>query len=306
METLKVLHLEDNAHDAMLMQALIASESESNTYDVVHVDNLRDALWNIKFQGYNAILLDLGENETRGLDSLRAIRHENSEIPVVVLSGMKDEDVTMRALDEGAQECLLKGHSDGKVINLALRASVHRKEKEKHNKPPAHYDDVTGLPTGHLFSEHLHYAMDLAQRWDRKLSVMFVDVFGMTHIKETHSTEAANKALLEVSYRLKTTLRNTDMVARYSDDQFLVLLDDHSKYMERSTKSIATKIQKALDTDYEYKGEDLELAAGIGIAILKEGGWHYRPSNASRFIATSTGIHPVLDNVNATAFSHRD
>jgi len=300
MDTLKILHIESNPHEAMLTQAMLASATDSGEYDVVHVDNLRDALWKMKQQGYNAVLLDLKGADA--LDGLRSIRRENPSVPVVVISGMQDEETALKALGAGAQECVLKETSDGKVIRFALQSSLRRKEAEDARGKVSHYDDLTGLPTGLLFSEHLNMEIERASRWQRSLAVMFVDVYGQEHIHKTHGRDAANKAMLEVSLRLKRTLRNTDLDARYHDDQFLVLLDDHSKYLERACKTTAGKVQSALEMPYTYRDGAMELSASISVAILRNGQWLYQPSTTSRYIPACTSLHPVLDGTVKTAF----
>lgn len=296
METrLKILHIEDNPRDAMLMQALIASNSPH--YDLVHVDNLREALSSIKSQGYNAVMLDLSLRDSTAKDSVRAIRTQNPELPIIVVGGLNDNERALEALEEGAQECVVKGHSDGTVINMALQASLRRKAAENRLRTKSNYDELTGLPNGNLFAEHLHHAINHTQRWERKLSVMFIDLYGMEHVARKHGQIACNKALMELSCRINTTLRNTDIIARYSDDQFVVLLDDHSKYMERSSKAICSKLQKSLDEPYSYKDKLLDISANISVAILEDGQWHYRPASATRFIPASAGVHPLLDSV---------
>ncbi|MCI5050612.1 MAG: diguanylate cyclase [Rickettsiales bacterium] len=293
--TVKVLHIEDNSHDAMLMQALLASNSDSGEYQVVHVNDIREALRGVRSDGYNAVLLDLDFKKSNALDNLRAIRGENPNIPVIVLKGMGGDDIALRALEEGAQECLDKCHSDGKVLEFALKSSMRRKNTEQTQCAKSNYDDMTGLPNGRLFHEHLQHAMQRADRWQRKLAVMFVDVYGIENMADEHGEDAAQKATMEAAYRMSTTLRNTDILARYSGDQFLVLLDDHSKYMERATKLIINKLQKSLDESYTYKDQELELAASISVAIFENGEWRYQPSSTSRFIAAGRHVHPVLD-----------
>lgn len=291
---LKVLHIEDNPRDAMLMQALIASNSSQ--YDLVHVDNLREALSRMKSQGYNAVMLDLSLRDASTKDSIRAIRSQNPDLPIVVVGGLGDNERALEALEEGAQECVVKGHSDGTVISMALQSSLRRKAAETRQRTKSNYDELTGLPNGNLFTEHLHHAMDRAQRWDRKLSVMFIDLYGMEHVAKRHGQIACNKALMELAGRIGNTLRNTDLIARYSDDQFVVLLDDHSKYMERSSKAICTKLQKTLDEPYSYKDKSLDISANISVAILEDDQWNYRPASATRFIPASAGVHPLLDS----------
>ena len=78
-----------------------------------------------------AVILDLGLPDSNGLDSLRRLRREFPELPVVVLTGLEDENAALQSLWEGAQDYLLKNEISANVVIRAVRFAIERKRSEQ-------------------------------------------------------------------------------------------------------------------------------------------------------------------------------
>src|SRR6202023_3990756 len=76
------------------------------------------------------ILLDLGLADAQGLQSIRRARAVAPGVPLVVLTGLDDESLATRALQEGAQDYLIKGQIDTRGLLRALRYAIERKAVE--------------------------------------------------------------------------------------------------------------------------------------------------------------------------------
>src|SRR5437773_12088782 len=109
---MRVLFVEDSAADARLVQETL-DESGATSVDLVHVPRLGDALVRLGCESYDAVLLDLGLPDARGLEALIPVRLAAPDVPVVVLSGHSDEALAVEAVQKGAQDYLLKGRGDG-------------------------------------------------------------------------------------------------------------------------------------------------------------------------------------------------
>jgi C4-dicarboxylate-specific signal transduction histidine kinase len=131
-EAINVLLVEDNPGDARLVQ-LALTESQSVLFDTKHVDRIGAALQCLKQQKFQAVLLDLSLPDSTGLDTLQQILQADSSVPIIVMSGMHDEDLALQAVQGGAQDYLVKGqeNGNGNVISRAIRYAMERKRSEE-------------------------------------------------------------------------------------------------------------------------------------------------------------------------------
>jgi signal transduction histidine kinase len=120
----KILLVEDDAEDARLLRAALA-RGESD-FDIVQVPCLAEALEQISCSNFDLILLDLSLPDSQGFDTVMAFRQIGKTVPVVVLTGLSDESVALRALRAGAQDYLLKGAFADQVFTRSLRYAIER------------------------------------------------------------------------------------------------------------------------------------------------------------------------------------
>lgn len=125
--TLRVLVVEDNPGDAELLVETLADVAPGETaFSCRCVVRLADARVALEEWPADVVLLDLTLPDGRGLDSLAAVRAAAPELPVVVMTGLADDTVALRALQAGAQDYLVKGRDGGGAIRRAVRHAVER------------------------------------------------------------------------------------------------------------------------------------------------------------------------------------
>ena len=122
--TLKVLLVEDNAADARLVREML--KDSHRPVDLTHASRLRDALECLRTQRFSAILLDLNLPDSEGMNTFLRARGEAMHAPIVVLTGVADEEVAARAVREGAQDYLVKAEVDGPLLYRSIRYAVER------------------------------------------------------------------------------------------------------------------------------------------------------------------------------------
>jgi K+-sensing histidine kinase KdpD len=125
-----VLLVEDNRIEARLLEVLL-NESVVAEFQVVTADRLSTALNLLAQQHFDVILLDLSLPDTTGMDTFRKLQSAVPHLPVVVLTGLEDEQIAGAALYEGAQDYLTKQFSDGRLIERAIRYAIQRKQAEQ-------------------------------------------------------------------------------------------------------------------------------------------------------------------------------
>ncbi|HZT09226.1 MAG TPA: ATP-binding protein [Chloroflexota bacterium] len=120
------LLIEDNPGDARLIREMLA-ELPSRSVEIEHANNLTTGLERIAAGGVDVVLLDLSLPEAQGLDTFHRARAAAPELPVIVLTGLADESLAIRAVHEGAQDYLFKGDVRGDLLFRSIRYAIERK-----------------------------------------------------------------------------------------------------------------------------------------------------------------------------------
>src|SRR5260370_12786542 len=139
LEGIRVLLVEDNPGDVRLCLELLREAGEGHV-KVEHVDRLATALERLSNQAFDVVLLDLSLPDAHGLDTLvRAHAHAPS-VPIVVLTGLDDQALAVKAVRAGAQDYLVKGRVDGDLLVRSIRqATEPAAAPEALERPRANY-----------------------------------------------------------------------------------------------------------------------------------------------------------------------
>jgi signal transduction histidine kinase/CheY-like chemotaxis protein len=124
---MRVLLVEDNDDDALLIRESLSE----TTLEIDRAERLSTALAQLTRGKFDAVLLDLSLPDAWGLDTIRRLRREAAAVPIVVLTGLNDEEIAMRAVEEGAQDYLFKGQVDGHLLARSLRYAIQRHRAEE-------------------------------------------------------------------------------------------------------------------------------------------------------------------------------
>jgi PAS domain S-box-containing protein len=128
-ETVKILLVEDNSGDARLVREMLARTGDGR-FDIEWVTRLGDGLERLGRGGIDVVLLDLGLPDSQGLDTFARANAQSPQVPFLVLTGLADETVGVTAVRQGAQDYLIKGEVDGKLLLRAIRYATERKKAE--------------------------------------------------------------------------------------------------------------------------------------------------------------------------------
>ncbi len=127
---LKVLLVEDNPGDARLIQELLL-EARWGEFRTSVADSLAGALEALKSDEVQLILLDLSLPDSQGIETFHKVAQAAPLIPLIVLSGLDDEALALRTVEEGAQDYLVKGQVDPLILERAIRYATRRVEAER-------------------------------------------------------------------------------------------------------------------------------------------------------------------------------
>jgi signal transduction histidine kinase len=130
-EPIRALLIEDNPGDARLIREMLREAGTIGAaVELSLADRLAQGLDRLDQAAIDVVLLDLSLPDSQGLQTFAAVHAAAPSVPVVVLSGLDDEAVAVRAVQEGAQDYLVKGQVDGGTILRSLRYAIERQRLE--------------------------------------------------------------------------------------------------------------------------------------------------------------------------------
>jgi diguanylate cyclase (GGDEF)-like protein/PAS domain S-box-containing protein len=130
-QSIKVLLLiEDNPGDVRLFREMFNENGSQNT-ELTHVESISEAEKHLATSPVDIILLDMGLPDVQGLEAVQRAHKAAPGIPLVVLTGLDDEALALKALQQGAQDYLLKSQVEARALMRALRYAIERKLMEE-------------------------------------------------------------------------------------------------------------------------------------------------------------------------------
>jgi diguanylate cyclase (GGDEF)-like protein/PAS domain S-box-containing protein len=402
-----VLLIEDNPGDARLLREMLQEEGLYSS-ELLHADSMGRAEKILAEHAVDIILLDLGLPDAQGLEAVRRARAVAPRVPLVVLTGLDDEVLAAQALQEGAQDYLIKGQITSSVGQVetrgllrALRYAVERKNMEDalfmeteraqvtlnsigeavictdvggkvtflnpvaekltgwslpdaagrpmvdvfqvldatsrettpnamekavdqnrvvhlasncvlirrdgHEVPiedcvaPIHdlegkvagavivfrdvsaaramtahiahtaqHDFLTGLPNRMLLNDRVGQAIAAAQRHEKQVAVLFLDLDGFKHINDSLGHPTGDRLLQSIAWRLVECVRGADTVSRQGGDEFVVLLSELEQPEDAAHTAI--RMLQVVAEAHSIDQHDLHVTTSIGVSVYPDDG----------------------------------
>jgi signal transduction histidine kinase len=127
---LRILLVEDSPSDAALLRASLTQTGQEH-FDFIHADCWAQAVQKLKSDHFDVMLLDLSLSDSTGRDTFLRARVAAPHLPIVVLTGVEDEVISLDAVRHGIQDYLVKGQTYGRQTVRAIRYAIERKRLEE-------------------------------------------------------------------------------------------------------------------------------------------------------------------------------
>jgi two-component system, cell cycle response regulator len=267
---INILLVEDNPGDARLIRELLLAEAGARSPDsllqVYLVDRLSSGLERLVEGGIDVVLLDLSLPDSQGLETLMKVRAQSPQLPTVVLTGLANEEVAMQALQEGAQDYLIKGESDySSILKRSMRYAIERQRLQAELHRLALTDELTGLYNRRAFIALADQQLKLARRTHTDLFLLFADVDGLKEINDTLGHREGDRALIEIASILRQSARESDIIARMGGDEFVIL---GAQGTGAGMSSLSGRIQTNLKAYNVRMDASYRLGISLGMASL--------------------------------------
>lgn len=186
-----------------------------------------------------------------------------------------------------------------RLYTLVVRNATERLRAEEQLTHAARHDELTDLPNRTLLNDRLNAGIARAERYQRKLAVVYLDLDDFKPINDRYGHETGDCLLQAVAKRLRDTMRQSDTVSRIGGDEFIVSLE-HLK-SEEDALAAAGKLDQALKQSFSVLGNQISISASIGIAIYpdhgRDPGTLLRHADQAMYSAKSTHQNPRLFQV---------
>jgi diguanylate cyclase (GGDEF)-like protein/PAS domain S-box-containing protein len=197
-------------------------------------------------------LMDEHQREGAARGELKMRRKDGGWVPVEVSS------TTFR--DRSGELC----------ASLIIRDITDRKRAEEHIEYLAYHDELTGIPNRAHFQRAFEHAITTSRRQGLNSALMVVDLDRFKNINDIIGHEAGDQLLKQVAARLRTCLRDGDVLARLGGDEFVVLMQDASSI--DAVSAVAHKILEATSRPLVIDEQEFLITASIGISTSPHDG----------------------------------
>ena len=219
-------------------------------------------------------LLGYSEQELRATSFQRLthsddLRHVQSDIQRVLEGYVPSHEQEKRYIHEQGHTVWVQWHvsllKDSETSTKRLFFQVQDITDRKKAEEKLTQDTLTGLPNRARFYDLLKLRVS---RRDRQCAVLLLDVDRFKLVNDSLGNASADQLLIQIAQRVKTCMRQGDILARVGGDEFAVLLDDVSG--EEEASSVATRIQQALSISFNLLGQEVYTTMSIGIAFASD------------------------------------
>ncbi|MDX2194750.1 MAG: diguanylate cyclase [Gemmatimonadales bacterium] len=222
---LRVLLVEDNDADAFIVEAMLR-RVKGLTVELERVARLDEAMARLSREGVDVVLLDLSLPDSDDRHTFPALHAATNRVPVIVLSALADEEASLTAVRQGAQDYLVKGTVTPESLARAIRYGLERHRLLAALRSLSLLDELTGLYNRRGFLTLASGHLTLARRNGRRAVLLFGDLDGLKAINDTWGHEEGDVAIRATADVLRATFRQSDLLARFGGDEFVVLALD--------------------------------------------------------------------------------
>jgi len=286
----RVLILEDNASDALLLRRLFEALSEARI--VATAASLAEGLSLLREQEVDVVLSDLTLEDSMGVDTVTALREVLGHRLLIAVSDADESPVTLMTLQSGANEFIPKADLTSELIKRAIRHGLQRAKMDLQLRQLAKTDALTRAANAVLLKERLAQTISRAERTSESFSLLFLDLDGFKAVNDKFGHAAGDEVIVEVACRLAQEIRAYDTVGRMGGDEFAIILDGST---ESDAEKLADRLIDVLNVPIETMAGRAQIGASVGISQFPQSGSDVRSllsaADAAMYVAKSRGTN---------------
>ncbi len=273
-DAFNIILIEDNPDDIKLIETMISCNNgkfgDDGELALINFESLKPAKQYLEKNCVDVILLDLALSDSIGINTIDKLRETLFKIPVVILTGSSDINTAVYALQRGAQDYLIKGEFDDKLLMRVIRYSIERHKLISNLKDLSLIDELTGLYNrrGFLSLAENHLKL-IKRRSGGHAAVLFIDLDKLKAINDEYGHKTGDNALIDAANILKESFRGSDIVGRIGGDEFAVFVHE---LLEKDFGKLCERVGKYTKQINHRGKKNYRISLSIGTA-------YYKPEN---------------------------
>lgn len=259
-ESIDILLIEDNSGDARLIYEILR-EATSTRFNITHVSTLKDALSKLEEREYDVALLDLNLPDSTGFDTFLNLKENHEGLACILLTGLNDEAITIRTIQNGAQDFLNKEEVTRDILVRSIFYAIERNELLLQLKAKSVKDDLTGLYNRRGFFELSNKIMNCSGASSKDFLLVYTDLDGLKGINDNYGHTEGDDAIIAAAEILREAFEESDVIARIGGDEFVIL-----KICNGSDNGddFKTRIKAAVDSYNSSSDKPFKLSISVG------------------------------------------
>ena len=213
------------------------------------------------------ILLDVMMPDASGFEICRRLKatSETAAVPVIFLTGETYVEQKVRGFDVGAVDYIQKPF-DTAELTARVRSALRTKRYFDMLAQRAMLDGLTGLWNRSQFDQRLYEEISCAQRYDRPLSLVMMDVDRFKELNDNYGHPFGDQVLQSIGELLQSWTRNTDLPCRYGGEEFGIILRETD--LEGAVQT-AERLREALEElQLRHKRDPVPVTASLGVSSM--------------------------------------
>lgn len=258
----RVLLIEDEDIDAMLIERMIRNPTRGGTFEVVRASSLSEATELLISDQFHVALLDLGLPDGNGMDSLHQLRSIDARLPIVILTGHQDEMLGLQAVMTGAQDFLCKSAISGQALFRVLRYAIARHLKMMGFAAEAHTDFLTGLPNRRQFDQ----TFQELTKTHEQLCFAMVDVDHFKNLNDTYGHAYGDNVLQGLAKLFQSELDFDAHISRIGGEEFAILLPGID--LNQAYRRLECLRQAIQSHRWRHEEKNVDVTVSIGLTCV--------------------------------------
>ena len=256
-------------------------------YNCHEVSSAEAALAVLADESFDLVISDINMGDMSGLELVPHVHSLSPDSVVLMISGQSNIETAIEAMHVGAFDYIMKPFDIRHVeaaVERALKQCLLLVEKRRYKDELekllqertaevdrlAYYDTLTSLPNRTLFEDRLTQAVALAQRADKRVAVLFIALDQLKKVNDTLGHRAGDQLMQQVAGRLRDCVTESDTVARFGGDQFVLMLPEIETTQD--ALDVIASIQEALNPSFRLDRQELFATASVGISFFPDDG----------------------------------
>lgn len=276
----KILLIDDSPIDRKMIKMTL--KKRLGDIEIHELDNGFDVIKKIKELNISMCIVDVVMPKKDGFQVLEEIKNDSSvkDIPVIICTGIKENNAIERALELGAYDYFSKPFSD-EVLKISLplkvKNAIQLMKRNNEIKHLSYHDVLTNSYSRRFYEEEIKH-LDIVE--NLPMTLVMGDINGLKLINDTFGHSIGDEVLIKAAEVIKNNCDSKDIVARWGGDEFLILLlnTDNDK-----AEKVVHKIQDEFLSEY-IQNLKISISFGLSTKILESTSIHKTLKNSEDFM----------------------